>query len=146
MSEYRAVEFFWGSLYTYFMNESFPEKKPVVPIEHAFEIKRKERSKEELALMDDLERLIPLLFEAENELIVARRYIREKQLQYGFADNAPHAPESKPDEPMREHIETLIDEVTSIKAEMEALLERMRILEDDQKDLIDREQHFRKDI
>lgn len=125
------------------MNESFSEQKKVVSIGHAFEIQKKERSKEKHAIMQELEKRVPLLFAAENELISARKYARALRLSHGAADNAPHAEDiSNDDDGMSEHIEKLIDEVAYLKSEMQELLDKMRILEEEKKALIDRAEHF----
>lgn len=125
------------------MSESFSEQNKVVPIEQALEIQRKERSKEEHKIMQELEKRVPLLFAFENELIVARRYVKAQRLSHGVADNAPHVGESVPDDDMGGHIETLIGEVASIKAEMEKLLSKLRVLEEEKKELFDREQQLK---
>jgi hypothetical protein len=115
------------------MSESFPEKKVVVPIERAFAIQEKERSKEEYVIMQELERLVPVLFAAENDLIITKQHVREKQ----------PTGEKSSDDDMREQIEALIDEVAYIKAEMYELLEKMRALDEKKKELIEREAHFK---
>lgn len=125
------------------MSETFPEKKKVASIEDAFAIQKKEHSKGERAVMQELEKRVPLLFEAENELIVARRYAREERLKHGIADNAPHAEEESFDTGMGEHIEKLIDEIAYIKAEMQELLEKMHVLDEEKKRLFEREAQFK---
>ena len=132
-----------NAFYTDDMNESFFEQNKVVPIERALEIQQNERAKEERAIMQELEKRVPLLFAFENELIVARRYAKAQRLSHGVADNAPHVGESVPGDDMSEHIETLIDEIAYIKAEMEELLEKMRVLEEERKELFDREQQLK---
>lgn len=126
------------------MSESFSENKKVTPIEHAFSIRNKERSKEEHFIAQELERLVPLLFAAEDELIIVRRYTLDKKLSQGVADNAPHIAEQSSNKvDMSEQIERLIDEIASIKAEMQELLAKMHVLDEKKKKLIDRATQFK---
>lgn len=124
------------------MTEGFSEKNKVVGIERGVDIQRKERSAEEHAAMQEIERLVPLLFAAENELIVARQYAKEDRLRHGIADNAPDAGEAKPDDDIREHVERLIDEVAYIKAEMQELLDKVRKLDEEKKALLEHRTRF----